>query len=332
MALFANRPSFSRLILPAIAVIGLLVAGVLIAQGQPERTLEDPAELPARAPKELANRDRAAGTGLVEPSSETIDIGAALSGLVTAVLVTPGEQVTRGQPLFRLDDRAARARVAEAEANIRQAAAGIAEARTAASTAARQLALYRRIDDPLAVSRVEVIRAEGEAAAASSRLNLAQAQLGSASAARDSARTELARLTVTAPITGEVLRVDVRPGEFVQAGGPQGSSASIYMQMGQTTPLHLRIDIDEDDAGRVNQGAPAIVTPRGAPGDRVEAAFVRAEPLITPKRSLTNSATERVDVRVLQLIYRLPDGEKRFRVGQQVDAFIPARAAVSGKR
>lgn len=42
-----------------------------------------------------------------------------------------------------------------------------------------------------------------------------------------------------------------------------------------------------------------------------------------PKRQLTNSAAERVDVRVLQIIYALPENDA-FRVGQQVDAFIPA--------
>ena len=57
--------------------------------------------------------------------------------------------------------------------------------------------------------------------------------------------------------------------------------------------------------------------------------FIRAEPLVVPKRSLTNSAAERVDVRVLQVIYALPSAassnEALFRVGQQVDAYIPAR-------
>ena len=56
---------------------------------------------------------------------------------------------------------------------------------------------------------------------------------------------------------------------------------------------------------------------------------MRAEPQVVPKRSLTNSAAERVDVRVLQLIYALPKTD-RFRVGQQVDAFIPATSAPAG--
>ncbi|MEL7447416.1 MAG: hypothetical protein AAGK02_16695, partial [Pseudomonadota bacterium] len=87
--------------------------------------------------------------------------------------------------------------------------------------------------------------------------------------------------------------------------------------------LHIRIDVDENEAVRVEMGAKAIVSPRGAAEQQVEAAFVRAEPQIVPKRSLTNSASERVDVRVLQLIYALPATDI-FRVGQQVDAFIPA--------
>ena len=51
---------------------------------------------------------------------------------------------------------------------------------------------------------------------------------------------------------------------------------------------------------------------------------------MVPKRQLTNAAAERVDVRVLQVIYALPeDARDIFRVGQQVDAFIPAQEATS---
>ncbi|HSJ97609.1 MAG TPA: hypothetical protein VLC53_11080, partial [Myxococcota bacterium] len=86
-----------------------------------------------------------------------------------------------------------------------------------------------------------------------------------------------------------------------------------------------RVDIDEEQAPRVALGEPATVSPRGAAERQVRARFVRAEPRVVPKRSLTNSAAERVDVRVLQIIYELPDADGLFRVGQQVDAFIPAR-------
>lgn len=169
-----------------------------------------------------------------------------------------------------------------------------------------------------------MIRAEGEAAAAGERIALARAQLQSAEARANSARTEIGRLTVRAPRAGEILSVNIREGEYVSTMGG-GGNAQPFIEMGQTQPLHVRIDIDEEQAPHVALGAAATVSPRGAAERQVQARFVRAEPLVVPKQSLTNSAAERVDVRVLQVIYELPQTDGLFRVGQQVDAYIPAR-------
>lgn len=332
MAFIENPPSFSRTILPILAVAGLLTGGYLVLSGLPERDLQDPAETPPQASGKMGEAPRVAGAGLVEPSSEVIEIGTAISGIVMDVAVRPGEYVEKGQPLFTVDARAIRAQVLQAQAQIAQARAAIAEARSAEATADSQLALYREVSDPAAVSRSEVIKAEGEAAAARNRLQLAEAQLQVARASRDSARVDLERATVRAPIAGEILRVDIRPGETVQNIGPSGANAEPYIRMGETRPLHVRIDIDENEASQVNLGAQALVSPRGAASRQVKAKFVRAEPLVTPKRSLTNSASERVDVRVLQLIYELPKTDGLFWVGQQVDAFIPARAGKGSGR
>lgn len=324
MALKLSNLSFSRQILPAIALVGMIGATLYIVSALPERATTEPAEQPAKATGELANAPRVAGAGLVEPASEIIDIGSALSGLVTDVRVEPGQRVERGEPLFMVDDRAARSRLAEANAAIAEARAAIQEAESARATARQQLALYESIDDPAAVSRSEVIRAQGESDAATSRLSVARARLSAAQAQASSARTEIERLTVRAPISGEILAVNIRPGEFVATQG--GGSTEPFIQMGETNPLHVRIDIDENEASRVKLGEEAIVSPRGAAQIQVRARFVRAEPQVVPKRQLTNSAAERVDVRVLQMIYALPQTKEAevFRVGQQVDAFIPA--------
>jgi multidrug efflux pump subunit AcrA (membrane-fusion protein) len=330
--------SFTRQVLPAIAALGLLLAVLFIVAGLPDRSLGEAQEEPARASGALANAARVAGAGVVEPSSQIVDIGTAVSGLVTTLRVRPGDYVTKGQPLFTVDERSARSRVvetgsaiSEAQAAMLEAQAAIGEARAAEGTARRQLALFRNIADPAAVSRTEVLRAEGEALSAGerrtlaeARLQAARARLQSARAAQSTAQTELGRLTVRAPMSGEILAVNIRPGEFVSAGAPQGGNAEPYIRMGETRPLHVRIDIDEDEAVRLDLGAPAFVSPRGAANSQVPAQFVRAEPLVVPKRSLTNSSAERVDVRVLQVLYALPSS-RMFRVGQQVDAFIPAK-------
>jgi len=320
--------SFARQILPVVALIGVAIAVWLIVVGLPDRSTSAPGEQPPKATGALASSPRVAGAGVVEPSSEVIDIGSALSGLVTEVRVRPGDRVAKGDALFLVDSRAASAQLDQANAAIGEARAAIGEASAAQSTARQQLALYRSLSDPAAVSRAEVIRAEGEDAAATSRLGLARARLAAAQASAAAARTEIERLVVRAPIAGEILAVNVRPGEFVATQG--GGNSQPFIQMGETNPLHVRIDIDENEIPRVKLGAEAIVSPRGEAERQVKATFVRAEPLVVPKRSLTNSAAERVDVRVLQLIYALPKSDA-FRVGQQVDAFIPANGKPSGE-
>lgn len=334
MALLPSDVSFSRKVLPVLALVGMILGVIYIATTLPDRATSEPAEQPPRPTGELAEGPRVAGTGLIEPASEVIDIGSALSGLVTAVRVEPGDRVTEGETLFTVDPRAARAQLREAEAAIQEARAAIAEATAARQTAREQLNLYREIEDPAAVSRSEVIRAEGEEAAATSRLELARARLSAAQARASSVRTELERLSVRAPIAGEILAVNIRPGEFVATQG--GGSSVPFIQMGQTDPLHVRVDVDENEAARVKIGAPAVISPRGAAEIQVRADFVRVEPQVVPKRQLTNSAAERVDVRVLQLIYAVPSDApdaELFRVGQQVDAFIPANSEhKSGER
>lgn len=326
---FLKNISLSRNILPIIAVIVLLAAAVFVWKGQPDRSLSEPEQSPPRATGDLAQAERVAGAGVVEPSSEIINIGSAVPGLVMNVAVRPGDFVTAGAPLFTVDARAVQAQLREAEAAIVQARAAISEAQSAQATARQQLALYANIDDAAAVSQSEVIRAQGEADAARSRLEVARAQLGAAQARAGSIRTDLSRLTVRAPIAGEILAVNIRPGEFVSTSG--GGTLD-FIRMGETRPLHVRVDIDESEVPRIALGSNAFVSPRGAAERQIEASFVRAEPLVVPKRSLTNTAAERVDVRVMQVIYALPDSAREdFRVGQQIDAFIPARKAEQGE-
>jgi HlyD family secretion protein len=93
--------------------------------------------------------------------------------------------------------------------------------------------------------------------------------------------------------------------------------------------LQVRADVDEVNAPLVKPGSPAVAYLKGATGQAIPLDFARIEPFIVPKKSLTGDNTERVDTRVLQIIYRFDPPSFPVYVGQQVDVFIqrdnPAR-------
>lgn len=316
----------SRQILPIVAIVCIIVAVFFIATSQPDRSTAMPATQPPSAPQEMRQRGVVAGAGVVEPSSELIEIGSHQAGVVDRILVAAGDQVGAGALLFTIDSRDARARVDEAAARVERLRSAIGASQTSLNVARRQLALYENVTDQRAVSRQEVIERRGVAEDAAARLAVSRAELTEAQAALRSARVALDLHQVRAPRAAQVLQVRTRAGEFAPAG-QMSNNAEALMTMGVTLPLHVRVDIDENEIERVDLGKPAIVSARGDAASRVRATFVRAEPLVVPKRSLTNAATERVDVRVLQLIYALPQEGHRLFSGQQVDAFVSAKGA-----
>jgi HlyD family secretion protein len=317
-----KRPSFSRVILPIIAVIGIIGSVIYLFRSQPDTEMTNPKETPARTPVSQAKTGSIVGTGVVEPSSEVVDIAATVPGIVAKVFVMPGDQVAPGQPLLEIDSRDVRASINEAAARAATARQSIVAAQTSLRVAQNQYALYTGVEDARAVSRQEVITRRDAVADARAQLGVAQAQARQAEAQVTQARVELDRHVIRAPASMEVLQVDTRAGEYA---GTQGT-ASVLMKLGATKPLHVRLDIDENQIEKLVIGQPAVISARGDAKRQVKATFVRAEPLIVPKRSLTNSSTERVDVRVLQLIFALPAEGRTFFVGQQVDGFVPAKA------
>lgn len=159
---------------------------------------------------------------------------------------------------------------------------------------------------------------EAEGRGASIAVDLAAVE--QAKTALKLAETDLELRTVRAPDDGTVLQVNLRPGEFAQAGA---LSLGLVI-LGRTEPMHLRIDIDEADISRYRPGAPALATERGRARRHTQLTFVRVEPMVVPKRSLSGQATERVDTRVMQVIYAIQSEGSTALIGQQFDVFIEA--------
>jgi multidrug efflux pump subunit AcrA (membrane-fusion protein) len=289
-----------------LAAAGLIAFAISVAhRPDADQALAQPAGQPAAAGAETGSV--VAALGVVEPSTEAIAVAAELPGVVREVLVKPGQDVAKGAPLFRLDARAVEARLGAARAALRVA-------QIDAQDSASRARLFTTVSDARAISADETDRARFAADRSRATVSLRAAEVREL-------ETELARLTVRAPLAGQILRVNVRPGEFANAG----PSADPLIALGDVTPLHVRVQIDEEDVSRVPAGAKAEGALRGDNAKRVALTFVRFEPQATPKRNL-NGGAERIDTRVIEAIYAFDPQALPAFVGQQMDVFVEAAA------
>jgi multidrug resistance efflux pump len=344
-----------KFILPLLAACMLLFAVLHVVKAQQVPAKPPPPVEPPRSPFGKC----VAGAGITEAVNENVSIGASIAGVVEEVYVPVekvGQTVKAGQPLFLVDSRALKAQLAYQEANVqaaqrqwdrlknqprpeelavKKAAIEVAEAnvnlQTDLANRARRLAPSGAMsaeDISQRLLAVEVAKQQlsqsqadytlMERGAWQYDLDIAKAAVDLAKAQVDQTKKDLERLLVTAPKDGVVLQVNVRTGEYV---GTPPSQALVVL--GDThKKVHVRVDIDEHDIPRFKAGAPAKASVRGSPQEKYPMTFQRVEPYVIPKKSLTGDNTERVDTRVLQVIYELDTTSRPIYVGQQLDVFI----------
>lgn len=292
-----------KYIIPLLALAGVAFAVFTVVRGDktppPAPSLSDAPQAPYKI--------FVAGSGIVEASTENISIGTQLPGIVSKIFVQIGGSVKAGEPLFTIDDRALRA-----EAGSRRAAVQVAEAQLA--------------DAKYQFTLVEGLAAVGNSSVREREKNRytmqkAEAQVEQARAELKSTETDLERLTVRAPVDGQVLQLKVHPGEFAPVAATALGQPPLIL-LGSVTPMHVRVDVDENEAWRVSTASPATGYLRGNKDLQTPLKFVRFEPYVVPKKSLTGDSTERVDTRVLQVIFSFERGDLPIFVGQQMDVFI----------
>lgn len=310
-----------RLILPSIGMAAAVWAAYSVVRTQPYRETTDP---PAR-PAVSDFTDTVAAVGLIEASTENISIGTPLPGVVARVLVTAGENVKAGDRLFELDTRQL-----QAELTVRQQAVEVARAQTRVAEArvadlTRQLEFAEQVKDKRAISAEELTRRRSAVETAAAELDQSGAAVAAAESQVHAVEVDLDRSVIRAPMAAEVLQVKMRVGEFA----PAAPTTAPLILLGRSKPLHVRVDVDEHEAWRVRKGAGAVGHVRGNADLKAPLQFVRFEPFVVPKQSLTGASTERVDTRVLQVIYRVSADDVPLFVGQQLDVFIDA-AEVNG--
>ena len=304
------------------------------------------------------------GNGVIEPAEPETKVGAALAGRIAAVAVSEGQKVAAGDVLIEFEQEVEKAALAAAMADMAAAraqlqrsvrgnrsedvAAALADADNARARAELSRGVLERLEQVhrgggATVDEVERARRQAEADAAAARasesrrqavvagsrredVELARAQLAAAESRRDQAQAALDRLTVRAPVAGEILQVKYRVGEYYQPAG------EALITLGDTSQIRVRMDVDERDIGRVQPGAPMIVRANAFPGVDFTGKVVEIGRRMGRKNVRTDDPTERNDTKILEVVGLLDtpdgasDGSPGLIVGQRVTSYIVGHA------
>ena len=308
-----TKPSFY------LAIAGIVAMVMLVRKNAYQPPAPPPLVEPSRSPFKVS----VAATGLIESARENVKIAAPRAGLIQKVYVLPGAKVRKGDPLLDIDRREAVAKVETMRAQLESMRAGLAMEQVQSADLKDQLDRVAKLEKDNVASIDEFQRKQFAFKTASARIEKTGADIKAAESTMRQAETELGVLSVTAPRDGTVLQVNIREGEYAN-----NSSAEGLMLLGETEKLQVRAEVDEQNAPLVQPSQPAAAFLKGSTENKIDLRFVRIEPFVVPKRSLTGDSLERVDTRVLQIIFEFDRPAFPVYVGQQVDIFIRSDRSV----
>src|SRR5215831_17342018 len=277
---FTIMPRLRIAVLLLACVGGLTTASALLVS----RIRAEEASRAARVEAPEEKRWQAVAPGRVEPTSGEIKIAAPLIGVVGGVLVQANDRVFAGEPLLRLTDNEAMARLATAEAQVAlrkrarndespsarastrrkaedavaDAEKGVVEAQAALDKMAAERRAGRGAPADLDTLRAALTRAQDRLKQQKADLRKVEADTntplptqveGALNVARSdlsAAQAAIDKLTIRAPVNGTVLQVNAKIGELAS---PSAAQAPILL--GDTSALRVRAELDERDFGEI---------------------------------------------------------------------------------
>ncbi len=254
--LLASRRRRRNIIIAAIVALLVVIAAVIALNG---KSGDAPAAAPAggkgkrgqTAPSvTVVVPGRQQVAGLISASGNLaarVDMPVGVpgeGGLVSRVLVQPGQWVGAGQTLASID-RSVQAQEAQ------RLAASIEVARADARLAQQELDRAQALVSRGFVSKADVERRIATRDAANARVRVAQAQLGES-------RARIGRLDIRAPAAGLVLQRNVEPGQVV--GGGSGA----LFRIARGGEMELRAQLSQQDLAAMKVGLPVQVIPVGS--------------------------------------------------------------------
>jgi HlyD family secretion protein len=299
---------------------------------------------------------QAVAPGVIEPRSGQIKIAAPVIGRVSEVMVKINDKVVAEEPLIRLDDEDAQARVASAQAQVgmrekarneksagkaasrrdaedavADAEAAVADARTTFDKAVHARRSGSGSDATVTAARTAWTRAQDNLDRERSQLRKVEAQSGTPlptqlegqlNVARNELRiaiAELEKLTVRAPAAGTILKVDVKAGEVAGPSSPQP-----LLLLGDLSQLRVRAELDEHNVGKIKVGEAVTVRADAFRGRTFAGKVAAIAPLIQPARLNSPGSRNVTDFSINEVLVDLNEAGPLI-AGMNVDVYFGSK-------
>lgn len=207
---------------------------------------ELPIEVESTKPEQRGIIRTVQAPGDVEAFAE-VDISSEVVGKIVEMPVEEGDLVQAGDLLCRLDDADYRARVLSREANVAKLKALIVQAEADVEKAERDWEQQQRLRETNASSPLELANYRTALIGARALLQMRQQELVEAEAFLQSAREDLEKTVIRAPLTGIVSQRFAKQGEVVITGTMNNPGTRI-MVVSDLSKMQVRCRIDEADA------------------------------------------------------------------------------------
>jgi HlyD family secretion protein len=328
----------------AVLVTSLAVPAAMTHAQTPARSATiDPAE---------EKRWLAVAPGRVEPLSGLIRVAPPVMGVIGEVLVRAGDTVFAGEPLIRLADHEARARLAAAEAQValrrrvrnKESASSGAAARRRAEDAVADTEIAvseaRSFVDKAAVERRAGRGSDADVEAARSGLTRAQVRLvqqkaelrrieadaslptlaeGQLNIARSellATQAAIENMTIRAPMDATILQMNAKPGELASP-----SAAQALVLLGNISALRVRAEVDERDMEKIKAGQAVLVRPAAFRDREIAGTVSFIAPLVEAGRHNALGQRNMTDVDVVEVLVSLGEPGP-LAVGMKVDVYF----------
>lgn len=198
-------------------------------------------------------------SGQVQPVTK-VDVAADISGRIVRLAVKEGDLVKRGQFLLEIDPAQYQAAVQRSEAAVASAKASVAQAKANLEQATRNYSRSMEIKKTNAslISDEALEQLKTAVEVNTALLESASQNADQSSASLREARSNLARTTILAPMSGKITRLVVEQGETA-VPGTFNKDAATLLTIADLSKFETKVKVDETDVARISLGDSAVI-------------------------------------------------------------------------